>query len=239
MLKSAGKQLISAGLLALPLTLVMPHFSAHSQEPATGAVPPTANVPDTQIGKGIGNFLSGLGKSISNTVSGERDTLQFNDLKPGIYIKSSEAIGDEQDLKEARITKGLLSVPSFTKYANEVLDRIKAATPLQQVPGSVYVVANEQLDAYSTADGNIFISGGYLRSITTEDQLAALLAHELSHVLLRHHDTNFIGRAQKQVSSFTTTGPVFIIFSMTLHFPLCISTSLLILNLLLGLIEQL
>lgn len=167
---------------------------------------PAASATTNEFTKSISNFFGSLGKSVSNVVTGERDTHQFETLKPGVYEKSNESIGEEKDINEARITKGLLSVPSFTTYANQILEKLKATTPLQQVPGKVIVVSNDQLDAYSTADGNIFISGGYLRSLKTEDQLAALLAHELSHILLRHHDTNAIGRAQKQISTLAATG---------------------------------
>jgi predicted Zn-dependent protease len=198
--------LVKATVALLLLSSGIVRVSAQDVTPE--APKASASAPANEFTKTVSGFFGSLGKSINNTVTGERDTPQFDDLKPGVYTKSNEAIGEEKDINEARVTKGLLSVPSFTGYANRILDKLKATTPLQQVPGQVIVVSNEQLDAYSTADGNIFISAGYLRSLNSEDQLAALLAHELSHILLRHHDTNAIGKAQKQISTWTTTGMV-------------------------------
>lgn len=169
----------------------------------TSPVNPSSN---TGSGGGIGGFFSGLGNKISETVTGSRDKFQFLDLTPGVYQTSNEAIGEQKDIDENRITRGVLSVPSFTNYANSVLEKLKRASSVEQVPGQVIVVANDQLDAGATADGNIFVSSGYIRELKNEDQLAALLAHELSHVLLKHHDTNAFGRIQKQIATYANVG---------------------------------
>lgn len=174
---------------------------AFAQQDQPGETPPAA-----KSGGGLGSFFGGLGQSITNVVSGTRDKPQIQDLTPGVYVKSNEAIGEERDIDENRITRGVLALPAFTNYANGVLDKLKQASGFQQVSGKVLIVANDQMDAGATADGNVFISSGYLRELKNEDQLAALLAHELAHVLLRHHDSNAFTRIQKQVSTLVQTG---------------------------------
>lgn len=193
----------AVGLL-LPMWLSM----AHAQSPTENAQETTeaAPVSGAGLGSSIGGFFSNLGNSINQAVTGSRDKQQILDLAPGVYQISNEAIGEQKDLDESRITRGVLSVPSFTNYANGVLNKLKAVSTVEQVPGQVIVVANDQMDAGSTADGNIYISGGYVRELKNEDQLAALLAHELSHVLLRHHDSNALSRVQKQVASLASAG---------------------------------
>lgn len=166
----------------------------------------TAPVSATESSDGIGGFFNNLGNSINQVVTGSRDRQQILDLAPGTYQKSNEAIGEQKDIDESRITRGVLFVPSFTTYANGVLERLKAVSAVEKVPGQVIVVANDQMDAGSTADGNIYISSGYVRELKNEDQLAALLAHELSHVLLRHHDSNAFSRVQKQISTLAGLG---------------------------------
>lgn len=167
---------------------------------------PAASAPSGDSGGGIGGFFSGLGDKINKVVTGSRDTPQFMDLVPGMYQASNEAIGEQKDIDENRITRGVLSVPGFTNYANSVLAKLKRASSVEQVPGQVIVVANDQMDAGATADGNIFISSGYVRELKNEDQLAALLGHELSHVLLKHHDSNAFVRVQKQISTYASVG---------------------------------
>lgn len=138
-----------------------------------------------------------------------RDMAEGLDAKPMIsklppcpYAKSNEAIGDERDIANMRVSHGIVAVPRLTQYANAVLEKLKSASGASQIPGKVYVVANDQLDAAATADGNVYVSLGYFRNLDNEDQLAALLAHELSHVLLRHHDSSWFGRFTKQAMSY-------------------------------------
>lgn len=147
-----------------------------------------------------------MGDKINQTITGSRDKPQFLDLVAGAYKASSEAIGEQKDIDESRITRGVLSVPGFTNYANTVLGKLKHASLVEQVPGQVIVVANDQMDAGATPDGNIFISSGYIRELKNEDQLAALLGHELSHVLLLHNDSSAFLRVQKQISTYANVG---------------------------------
>ncbi|CAN5453097.1 hypothetical protein BH10PSE17_BH10PSE17_32770 [soil metagenome] len=130
------------------------------------------------------------------------DRSEWSKLAIAPYTPSTEAIGDERDIADKRVSHGLVPIPSLSRYATQVLAKLKAASGIRNVPGKVLIVANDQLDAGSTPDGNIFVSLGYFRSLDNEDQLAALLAHELSHVLLHHHDSNWFSRQQKQFMSW-------------------------------------
>lgn len=48
------------------------------------------------------------------------------------------------------------------------------------------VIKSQEPLAISTPDGTIFISHGLLKNLSDEDELAAILAHEISHVSLKH-----------------------------------------------------
>lgn len=56
---------------------------------------------------------------------------------------------------------------------------------------SVKIQLLDSLDilAFSSQQGSIWLSKGLLASLSNEDQLAAVLAHELAHTLLHHHDS--------------------------------------------------
>ena len=51
--------------------------------------------------------------------------------------------------------------------------------------------------AQATPEGIVHIAWGMLKELVHEDELAAILAHELSHLLYRHHDADWITNAQK------------------------------------------
>ena len=143
-----------------------------------------------------------VGEKLGAVFSGLDDKPMIDRVRPGAYEPSNEAIGDERDIDDRRVSHGLVPLPWVTQYANRVLGKLKTASGVSGIPGKVLIVANDQLDAGATPDGNIFVSLGYLRSLDNEDQFAALLAHELGHVLLHHHDSSWFGRKQKEMMSY-------------------------------------
>ncbi len=64
------------------------------------------------------------------------------------------------------------------------------------------VLDTNQINAFATPGGHILISRGMLKSVNSEDELAAVIAHELSHIQLEHsikaikknETTHIIGR---------------------------------------------
>jgi len=48
------------------------------------------------------------------------------------------------------------------------------------------VIESNQLNAISAPGGYVFITTRFLRSLESEDQLAAILAHEVAHISMRH-----------------------------------------------------
>ena len=82
---------------------------------------------------------------------------------------------------------GLVHAPELQRYLNELYARIKSQAGVPAWPGGVHVVANESLEAYATAAGNIYVSLPWLTSVESEDELVALLSHEFGHVYLHYH----------------------------------------------------
>lgn len=189
------------GCAGVVLALCVLDAGAQSMEGGDSGAPQTRPANPGEVPaplKALGGLLGRLG--------GGGDKPVLEGLKPGAFTPSNEAIGEERDLAEMQVSRGVVPIEAFNSYANGVLERLKAASGQSGVPGRVHVVASGALDAGATADGNVYLSVAYLRSLENEDQLAALLAHELAHVLLRHHDSNLFTRAQKQLSSYLAVG---------------------------------
>lgn len=66
------------------------------------------------------------------------------------------------------------------------------------------ILDSEEINAFATPAGHIFISKGMLRLTKNEDDVAAILAHEISHVVLEH-GISAIKKA-RMTSFFTTIG---------------------------------
>lgn len=115
------------------------------------------------------------------------------------HKKAILAIGAEQDrLQEQSRGFGLVAADSFENYANNILERLKIASGVENIPGQIYLVAENAWSAKASADGNIYIPIGMLGDINSEDVFAALLAHELSHAILNHTDSDMFVKVSKK-----------------------------------------
>ena len=115
------------------------------------------------------------------------------------------AIGQAKDVDYAR-AEGLGLVPTIpmNDHLNEILAKLLAQSPVKNIPARVYIRASGDWAAKTTADANIYVALGVLLRVDNEDEVAALLAHEASHVILGHADADIVQDAQQraiQVSS--------------------------------------
>lgn len=82
----------------------------------------------------------------------------------------------------------LVSNPALTKYVNDVGLTLAYSSDRPSTYGGYHfaVVNGAEPNAYACPGGIILISKGLLKEIKNEDQLAAVLAHEVDHVAHRH-----------------------------------------------------
>ncbi len=76
--------------------------------------------------------------------------------------------------------------PALTAYLTEITDRLLTAWKGPRPAIQVLVKSSEGPCAYSTQEGEIVVCTGMLRAVQSEKALAALLSHELAHILLNH-----------------------------------------------------
>lgn len=78
--------------------------------------------------------------------------------------------------------------PPMVSYLNKICQAI-VINSLQPVMFNGYHVAilnSREINAFATPGGHIFITRGLLECAESEDALAAVIAHELAHIQLRH-----------------------------------------------------
>jgi len=81
---------------------------------------------------------------------------------------------------------GPISDPQIQSYVAGVGARIARVSHMPELEFHYTAVNDESINAMALPGGYIFITRGMLRSIRTEAQLAAVLAHETVHVTARH-----------------------------------------------------
>lgn len=136
---------------------------------------------------------------------GETQTL-ISKLKP-TYEPSKLAIGLERDVMKMRAeTFGIIALPEMNDYLNGIRLRLLSKVGLSNLPGKIYLTANPELGATTTPDGNIFINWSLLQYMNYEDDVAAVIAHELAHEILGHSDSSIFGQYFQKTRSLHRIG---------------------------------
>lgn len=73
------------------------------------------------------------------------------------------------------------------RYVNQVGRWLAAQTERPELPWRFGVLEAPQLNAFATPGGHIFVTRGLVSRMTSEAELAGVLAHEIAHVLRKHH----------------------------------------------------
>lgn len=81
----------------------------------------------------------------------------------------------------------LVADPRLQRYVNHVGRWLAAQTERPDLPWQFGVLEAPQLNAFAVPGGTIFITRGLLENMRNESELAGVLAHEIAHVLRKHH----------------------------------------------------
>ena len=78
--------------------------------------------------------------------------------------------------------------PELTRYLNRICQTIviNSVQPVIFKDYSVLVLDSREFNAFSSPGGHIFVTSFLVETAASEDMLAAVIAHELAHVMLKH-----------------------------------------------------
>lgn len=112
-------------------------------------------------------------------------TAVFTAGSQAITVREEEAMAKEF-MKEVLQRFELVEDPIVVDFVNEVGKKIVDTLPPQPFEYKFYVIDQSVYNAFATPAGNIFIYRGLIEAMESEDELAGLIAHEVSHVYCRH-----------------------------------------------------
>ena len=81
----------------------------------------------------------------------------------------------------------LVNDPRLQQYVNRVGRWLASQTERPDLPWHFGVLDAPQLNAFAVPGGTIFVTRGLVARMKSEAELAGVLAHEISHVLKKHH----------------------------------------------------
>lgn len=133
----------------------------------------------------VGNFVSNLGKATKETTEPEEISIgkEF----------ASTLLG----------AKPLVNDPALQRYVNTLGRWLALQTERPDLPWTFGVLDDPGFNAFATPGGYIFVTKGLVQRMQSEAELAGVLAHEIGHVLKKHHL-----RAVQKNAGFAMVGDV-------------------------------
>jgi Zn-dependent protease with chaperone function len=128
-----------------------------------------------------------LGKAVAARAlaSVRGDMLEMARHLDGAVTDSSEAIAFEEGVPFSSPTN---DDEAANRYVNLIAQSLAlySSRPELYEGYRVQILDTQALNAFSSPGGHIMVSSGILQCCASEDEVAAILAHEVAHVSLRH-----------------------------------------------------
>jgi len=119
-----------------------------------------------------GALLSGASTRVSegfNLFSPEQD-VELGEASAAEVARQSVVVEDER----------------VTEYVQRLGDKIAARAPGYKFRYKFVVVDSRETNAFALPGGYVFVNSGAIEAARNEGELAGVLSHEISHVVLRH-----------------------------------------------------
>lgn len=81
----------------------------------------------------------------------------------------------------------LVNNPNLQQYVNRVGYWLAQQTERKKLPWTFGVLDSDNVNAFAAPGGYIFVTMGLMRVLGSEAELAGVLAHEIGHVVEKHH----------------------------------------------------
>jgi Putative Zn-dependent protease, contains TPR repeats len=123
-------------------------------------------------------------------------------------VKATESVPVEREMEIGRGMAAsllgaapLLEDDGIQQYINRVGRWLASQTERSDLPWHFGVLNTESVNAFAAPGGYVFVTRGLLRVSNTESELAGVLAHEISHVLRRHHLEAIRKQAMREIAA--------------------------------------
>lgn len=139
----------------------------------------------------------GLGDMLPNISIGGGSGSSSKTIDVGSIAKSLKGTQEIDEKREVEIGEGVASEllgaaplvrnDALQKYVNDAGRWLALQTERPDLAWHFGVLDNENVNAFATPGGYVFITHGLFKKLRSETELAGVLAHEISHVLKKHH----------------------------------------------------
>lgn len=102
-----------------------------------------------------------------------------------ISVQEEQQLGDKFS-KEIEKQHKIVNDPQLQSYIDGVGKRLLSGVRKAEFPYTFQVVQDESINAFAIPGGHTYVHTGLIKAASTESELAAVIAHEINHVVARH-----------------------------------------------------
>jgi len=166
----------------------------------------SAQVPD------LGGLSGLLGKKGQNTESAPQKNGSNTSSELGILGAVADATKKESTEEELQVGRGVavkmfgalkpIKNPKLQDYVGKVGMLVASQGERKELPWRFVIVDSDSINAFALPGGIVIVTKGLFDLLETEDELAAVLGHEIAHVQRKHHFN--VVKQQKLIGSMSS-----------------------------------
>ena len=122
-------------------------------------------------------FISGCTTEY-NIVTGEQETYYYSTDRE---VAMGKAIAKEVE-KEYKLAED----PLLQKRVEDIGKKIAAVCDRKDIDYHFYVLNEDEVNAFSLPGGYVYINKGLIEKVSSDDELAGVIGHEVAHIVARH-----------------------------------------------------
>jgi predicted Zn-dependent protease len=116
----------------------------------------------------------------------------FAGVSDALFMMSPEQEIESGKQIATQIEKDLVFVhdPQVESYVRNLGERVWVNSRQGQIPARFFVIQDGELNAFAIPGGNVYVHTGLIQAAEDEAELAAVISHEVGHVIMRHGATH-------------------------------------------------
>jgi Zn-dependent protease with chaperone function len=133
-------------------------------------------------GNALANIITGaVGYAVTGSLLGP-----FSALDSTILLLQGEGSVGESVADQAKKQLDLIIDENVLSYVNDIGQKLAKVAGRNEFKYEFFVIPDPNLNAFALPGGKVFINAGAIAKTNSEAELAGLIGHELSHVVLSH-----------------------------------------------------
>lgn len=142
-----------------------------------------------------------IGRGVSAVIVDKYPPVEAKDQKSEKQITYVNEMAGFVEAASKRVTRSAVKLGDYTSRSYDEQQRVYALVLYKGI--QVGLLDTDEVTAFATPGGFLWLSRGAVDMCENEDELAAIIAHELAHIILDHGMANY--RTAYKGSIFTST----------------------------------